>query len=141
MYMNYDTNYKIKDVTVLGTVDDFQNLIHKIEIICEISINELNEIIQLPLVSLLPIPQDTENYIPFEDITKETLIEWVLRDNQYKIDMVVNRMLQINKTKQPSDTNKQQKLTIKTFTENQSGNLEFINEKTFSEQISEEIAE
>ena len=139
--MNYNTNYKIKNVNVLDTFNDFQNLISKVEIDCEINIPELNKSIQLPLVSLLSIPNNNENYISFDDITKEKIIEWVLKDNQYKIDMVVNRTLEIEKIKKQSVMNNQQKITTKTFTENDLGKLEFLSEKNISDQIFEESVE
>jgi hypothetical protein len=139
--MNYNTNYKIKNVNVLDTFNDFQNLISKVEIDCEINIPELNKFIQLPLVSLLSIPNNNENYISFDDITKEKIIEWVLKDNQYKIDMIVNRTLEIEKIKKQSVMNNQQKITTKTFTENDLGKLEFLSEKNISDQIFEESVE
>lgn len=132
--MNYTTNYKISNISVINNREEFQNLVIQVEVICTIEIEQLNKTIEIPLCSLLSIPSTGENYIPFENISKEKYIEWVLENNQHKIDMIVNRYFEIENLNQQNSQNVKQNVVVKTFTENELGNIEISNVRNILEQ-------
>lgn len=101
--LNCNINYSIDQILVLPNSNSkFEKQVNKIVINCEIQIPGIDETFTLKISNVLPNPNDENNFIKLEDISKEQFINWGLEGKRHMIDSYVNKITQDTNLKNES---------------------------------------